>query len=505
MASISANASMVEQARQIGSIVAYALFLRFVGFMSLHPRIALMVDTIRNITDDVVHFIITGSALFCTLAFQGFWSFGMDDPAFESFTMAMWTQFQMIIGFYPWPPGGVRPGFQGIMQVAYLLIFTFLVFFILLNFFLAIVVDAFTRIKQEVAINRAENPFAMDLIDCGWSLIVRVWKKYPSPSLVLKILRQDLPEQMARGKDGMNGHDIDFDTFIKCNPIIPNAVTAEEVLEKIVDKEGSKIFQSTEHAQAYINWYSHKVKDEQGYGLEEKNPLKIGTMLPPVDVSIPKIDLALTALEKQLTGLFKDGVPLSASNQNVINSTSAAAPFGMGFDTGAMQVYKPPIEPAQQLAVYETVPAERNGSVESSKSWLFQGCCSTDTSKIEEMYQGNIPLNPVLSAGSPYAMPGTAMAPSSLDSVIQNYAAEASRLLAGIQMLSQNLEEYGTDESQYMFSMKSEMERIEAHVRDFVPAAVQNVQAPPPQQAVPLTAEALSGLDQRNPMPKKTR
>merc|ERR1719379_1229844 len=130
--------------------------------MALHPRIATLVHTLLNIADDVVHFFITSMALFCTLAFQAYWSFGMDNPAFDTFPSSMWTQFQMIVGEYPWPDGGLQDGMQGMMQFVYLFIFTFLIFFVLLNFFLAIVVDAFCGLKQAVADNRSENPFFYD-------------------------------------------------------------------------------------------------------------------------------------------------------------------------------------------------------------------------------------------------------------------------------------------------------------------------------------------------------
>merc|ERR1719217_590427 len=140
----------------------------------------MMCDTILNIMDDVIHFFFVSLALFFTLAFQAFWSFGMDDPNFETFTMALWTQFKMVVGDYPWPDGGLKGGMQGFMQLAYLFIFTFLIFFILLNFFLAIVVDAFSAVKRRVADNRSENAFFHDLIEMVIGLVIRKYKKSPS-------------------------------------------------------------------------------------------------------------------------------------------------------------------------------------------------------------------------------------------------------------------------------------------------------------------------------------
>merc|ERR1719316_876198 len=104
----------------------------------------------------------------------------MDDSNFETFSMALWTQFKMVVGEYPWPDGGLKSGMQGFMQLFYLFIFTFLIFFILLNFFLAIVVDAFSAVKQGVGDNRSENAFFHDLGEMCVSFAIRLYYRYPS-------------------------------------------------------------------------------------------------------------------------------------------------------------------------------------------------------------------------------------------------------------------------------------------------------------------------------------
>jgi hypothetical protein len=301
MALISANATQVEVARQAGSIIAYILFLRFVGYMSLHPRIAILVDTMKNIADDVIHFLITSLALFCTLAFQGFWSFGMSDPSFESYTMSLWTQFQMVVGAYPWPDGGVENGIQGFMQIVYLFIFTFLVFFVLLNFFLAIVVDAFSSIKTEVAINRSDQAFFRDVLSIFTSFAYRLYYKYPDPGLTYHVLNLDLEEKLRIGKAGMSARDIDFETFIKCEPIQPNAITHVELYENVINYKGERCFTDKNHARQYLKWYYKKVADSEGFGLAEDNPWRLHSAEKPyVNSGIPKITQDMLALNAKV-------------------------------------------------------------------------------------------------------------------------------------------------------------------------------------------------------------
>jgi hypothetical protein len=318
MAYISWAGTEAQLVRQIGSIIAYILFIRLVCWMALHPRIGTMVDTLATIADDVVHFMITSMALFSTLAFQAFWSFGMNDSNFESFSISLWTQFKMIVGDFPFRGGGLQSGFQGLMQLIYLLIFTFLVFFVLLNFFLAIVVEAFSANKAELKKNRSENPFFVDIIEVFWGLVISLWKKYPPPNIMRKYIQQDLEQKLMIGQAGVHPRDIDFATYVKMEPVQPNAVTASELYNNAVNATGEKCFQSEEHAKAYIKFYGRKVHDKEGWGLMENDiNRRVGGVKPLIDTGVPKVARTIDNMMSQVSanGFAVSGGAVAAPQQ----------------------------------------------------------------------------------------------------------------------------------------------------------------------------------------------
>merc|ERR1719409_962881 len=129
------------------------MFLRLVIYLSLHPRIAVLVNTIKEAADDIVHFVITFTLLYTVLAFLSFWMFGSSQMVYNTFGDAMLTQFKMLIGEWPWTENTDPQLF------IYLLTYALIMFFILLNFFLAIVVDTFTRVQEVVQETQVEKSF----------------------------------------------------------------------------------------------------------------------------------------------------------------------------------------------------------------------------------------------------------------------------------------------------------------------------------------------------------
>jgi hypothetical protein len=512
MAHISKVAAQVQEARQIGSIIAYFLFLRFVSYLTLHPRIAVMVDTMRNILDDVIHFFITGIAIFATLAFQAFWAFGMDDPAFESYTKALWTQFQMLVGDFPWPAGGLKGGLGGAMQFVYLFIFAFLVFFILLNFFLAIVVEAFSDIKKKVAINRSEMPFVSDVFELCTSFAIRFWFKYPNPTLMLALMRKDLREKLSIGHAGKHKRDIDFETFVKCNPIQPNAVTAQELFDNAENKKGEKAFKSVEHAFGYLKWYYKKVFDREGYGLAETHPLrKVGGAAESNMVGIIKMDDTLSSLSFRLTEWIEKGV-----DPGFVSSGGAAPPppvqswpaipyTDVPVSRASQQKTIMPLAYAdtEQVGVYESA----NPTQPKPSQGLFGQCCMVDIEHIEPVNVVEVPPEKPVTLSMPAThapshqqmFQALADNPAGVHQQVASYTQQAARLLQGIQMLAKTSQEWGAEVPSKM-RLNAELERVEAHVRGLSQAMTMNSFGTPQFAAVedlrmPSVEESVDGPD----------
>lgn len=117
---------------------------------------------VRIGSDDMFHFFILFATLYSLLAFLARWVFGDSLAQFKSFNAALYTQvshpcgmfkattlqFQMLIGEWPFDDFDGYEN-QGVM-IFYMILFGIVMFFMVLNFFLAIVVDSFESTKQEI-------------------------------------------------------------------------------------------------------------------------------------------------------------------------------------------------------------------------------------------------------------------------------------------------------------------------------------------------------------------
>ena len=130
-------------------LIAYFLILmslvRLIGYMAVHPKISIIAKTITNGLDDVFHFMLVFVSIFVTMAWLAHWSFGMDKEPFSSMPTALNTCFQMLIGEYPWGPEHT----EGLVQKVWLVVYTFLIYFVTINVLLAIIVEAYLGVKKD--------------------------------------------------------------------------------------------------------------------------------------------------------------------------------------------------------------------------------------------------------------------------------------------------------------------------------------------------------------------
>jgi hypothetical protein len=91
--------------------------------------------------DDLLHFVYVASVLFFVFAFAAHFTFGTEMEAFATLSGTFYTQCRMVIG--DWPFSNQTPG---IAYTTYLVAYTVIVFITLLNFLLAVVVDAYAKV-----------------------------------------------------------------------------------------------------------------------------------------------------------------------------------------------------------------------------------------------------------------------------------------------------------------------------------------------------------------------
>ncbi|CAE8692598.1 unnamed protein product, partial [Polarella glacialis] len=143
------------------------------------------------------------ATLFCTLAWLAHWSFGPSKSAFATFQISLNTCFQMLVGEFPFGDDWTESWHQKIWYCCY----TFLVFFVSVNIMLAIIVEAFLKVKATNDTNTSE---ANALIDLG-ALFARhalgISYDWPSNKHLLRHLKVTLmlkndvtPEELAASR-----------------------------------------------------------------------------------------------------------------------------------------------------------------------------------------------------------------------------------------------------------------------------------------------------------------
>ena len=108
--------------------------MRLITFLRVQPRIAVLYKTLEVSMDDLFHFGIVFFILTAFSSFVSMWSFGDEKEEFRDLRKSLYTQFRMLIGDFPFDDANsITPEY-----FIFLLVYGVIVFFILLNFFLAI-------------------------------------------------------------------------------------------------------------------------------------------------------------------------------------------------------------------------------------------------------------------------------------------------------------------------------------------------------------------------------
>eukprot|EP00386_Alphamonas_edax_P010345 GDKI01033488.1.p1 GENE.GDKI01033488.1~~GDKI01033488.1.p1 ORF type:complete len:464 (+),score=113.31 GDKI01033488.1:1-1392(+) len=171
-------------------ILVYAMFIRFILYMAAHPRIAILVNTVREAMDELFHFAITFIMLFLVLAFLGYWVIGPDNPDYGEFSASLYRHMKMLLGDYDWPDKQADVFFM-IHHITFVIV----VFFILLNFFLAIIVDAFGTVKSGVEDCVVEQNIVLDVYDIFFRKAIMAYRYgWPDTEQVLLEVDRDIQD-----------------------------------------------------------------------------------------------------------------------------------------------------------------------------------------------------------------------------------------------------------------------------------------------------------------------
>lgn len=226
--------SWLKRHRVCSNAVFYLQFWQLMLYFSCHPKMAMLTDTIALAITNLVHFLFLFMVLFLMMAFMAHWQLGEYIKSFSTFGDTVSSQARMIFGEFIYAEGTEQ--LHGVMMFMYwLYAFTFLlvIWGLLLNFFLAIVVDAFVTVNTASQSSDVVGNFFSDVVEVIEAGIKSGVHGWPSRKQMIQFLRE-LQRQETENEDWLERLKLDAvdDDDL---PIKRHTITPERLREQYPD------------------------------------------------------------------------------------------------------------------------------------------------------------------------------------------------------------------------------------------------------------------------------
>jgi len=188
--------SIVEQ---FSCVLVGICIIRTVSFLTVHPRLNLLVTTISIARDDAIHFLVSGSLVFLGFAALGHIAFGRSVEGYATMGETLITQFvTAIAGPDPEVKNQIRAldgSSQSWLFIVYQVSFVFVICLMLVNFFMALVLDAYNKVKRQLVQSIIEQDIFTDTFGLLVMNFRSNWYQWPTVSTLIEKLQQGSEDQ----------------------------------------------------------------------------------------------------------------------------------------------------------------------------------------------------------------------------------------------------------------------------------------------------------------------
>jgi hypothetical protein len=198
---VQAMISLMEDEESINSFLNFTLILiliRVIQCTGVHPRLALLTGTVSKAMDDFVHTALLIILIMGSFAGIATWRFGGYRPEFATWEISMQTEFMMMLGMFLAEDWASTTDMQ-----AFCVLYLMVMFLLVLNFVLAIIVEAYMGVRKA----NEECVIEMDFIsDCSWTLVSSlkaIYYGWPSKR-VLGLYFQNMPAKFNISYDDLH-------------------------------------------------------------------------------------------------------------------------------------------------------------------------------------------------------------------------------------------------------------------------------------------------------------
>lgn len=190
-----------EQCLYMIAITVFLCWIKLFKYISFNRTLRQLQTTLTRCAFDIIGFLIMFIIIFVAYAQLGYLIFGTIVGDFYTPSQSMYTLFRIILGDFNFH---ALERANYILGPLYFISYVILVFFILLNMFLAIINDTYSEVKADMALQESDFEIA-DYIKKGYDKVLRK----------LKLRKDHLGDlQDALGKaDTNNDKRLDFDEW----------------------------------------------------------------------------------------------------------------------------------------------------------------------------------------------------------------------------------------------------------------------------------------------------
>ncbi|CAG9823551.1 unnamed protein product [Phaedon cochleariae] len=127
----------------------FVIYMKIFKFLNFNKTMSQLNNTLKKCASDILGFSVMFFIIFFAYTELGYLIFGSQVESFSSFGIAMFTLLRTILGDFDYHE--IEQA-NRLLAPFYFLSYIFLVFFVLLNMFLAIINDTYADVKTEIAI-----------------------------------------------------------------------------------------------------------------------------------------------------------------------------------------------------------------------------------------------------------------------------------------------------------------------------------------------------------------
>ncbi|XP_030557260.1 polycystic kidney disease 2-like 2 protein [Drosophila novamexicana] len=135
------------------AILAFLVWIKIFKFISFNKTLVQFTTTLKRCSKDLAGFSLMFGIVFLAYAQLGLLLFGTKHPDFRNFVTSILTMIRMILGDFQY---NLIEDANRVLGPIYFLTYILLVFFILLNMFLAIIMETYNTVKSEITQGRSQ-------------------------------------------------------------------------------------------------------------------------------------------------------------------------------------------------------------------------------------------------------------------------------------------------------------------------------------------------------------